>query len=142
MNGVRRGAEWTHRPPRLCHVRSNGATPFVEPTIFADVSNRAAIAREEIFGPVLAIIPYRDEEEAIQIANDSEYGLAGTVWSADSTRAQQVARRVQTGTIGINGYGLDPAAPFGGVKASGLGREMGPESLAEYQLLKSIYLIS
>jgi len=113
---------------------------FVEPTVFADVSNGARIAQEEIFGPVLSIIKYQNEEEAIKIANDSEFGLGGTVWSSDSKRAQAIARRVQTGTIGVNGYMIDLASPFGGIKASGLGREMGPESLAAYQQIKSIYL--
>ncbi len=113
---------------------------FVEPTIFADVLNSATIAQEEIFGPVLSIIKYTDEDDAVKIANDSEFGLGGTVWSSDSKRAQNVARRVQTGTIGVNGYVIDLASPFGGIKASGLGRELGPESLAAYQQLKSIYL--
>ena len=113
---------------------------FVEPTVFADVSNKATIAQEEIFGPVLAIIKYDNEDEAVKIANDSEYGLGGTVWSSDSKRAQAIARRVQTGTIGVNGYVIDMAAPFGGIKASGLGRELGPESLAAYQQIKSVYL--
>ena len=113
---------------------------FVEPTIFADVSNKATIAQEEIFGPVLSIIKYTDEDDAVKIANDSEYGLGGTVWSSDSKRAQAIARRVQTGTIGVNGYMIDIAAPFGGIKASGLGRELGPESLYSYQALKSVYL--
>jgi acyl-CoA reductase-like NAD-dependent aldehyde dehydrogenase len=112
---------------------------FVEPTVFADVDNSAVIAQEEIFGPVLSIIRYRDEDEAVRIANDSSYGLGGSVWSADSSRATSIARRVATGSIGINGYLPDLNAPFGGVKASGLGREMGPESLAAYQQLKSIY---
>lgn len=115
---------------------------FVEPTVFADVSNDACIAQEEIFGPVLSVIPYRDEEEAVRIANDSEYGLGGTVWSSDAKRAQGIARRVQTGTIGVNGYMIDMASPFGGIKASGLGRELGPESLSAYQQLKSIYLVA
>lgn len=113
---------------------------FVEPTVFADVDNKAVIAQEEIFGPVLSVIKYRDEAEAVKIANDSEFGLGGTVWSSDSKRAQSIARQVQTGTIGVNGYMIDLASPFGGIKASGLGREMGPESLAAYQQLKSIYL--
>jgi geranial dehydrogenase len=113
---------------------------FVEPTVFADVLNTDTIAKEEIFGPVLSIIKYRDEDEAVKIANDSEYGLGGTVWSSDSKRAQKIARRVQTGTIGVNGYVIDLAAPFGGIKASGLGRELGPESLAAYQQIKSVYL--
>jgi len=113
---------------------------FVEPTIFADVDNSASIAREEIFGPVLAVIPYADDNDAIRIANDSEFGLGGTVWSADRDRAVAVSRRVSTGTIGVNGYVIDVNAPFGGVKSSGLGREFGPEALAGYQQLKSIYM--
>ncbi|MEU7860624.1 aldehyde dehydrogenase [Nonomuraea sp. NPDC049141] len=112
---------------------------FVEPTVFADVDNDATICQEEIFGPVLAVIPYRDEEEAVRIANDSDFGLGGTVWSADPERALRLARRIETGTIGVNRYLPDPAAPFGGVKASGIGRELGPEGLAAYQQLKSIY---
>ena len=115
---------------------------FVEPTVFADVSNAARIAQEEIFGPVLAIVPYRDEVDAVAIANDSAYGLGGTVWSADQERALTVARQVVSGTVGVNNYLLDMNAPFGGVKASGLGREMGPESLAAYQVYNSIYLPS
>jgi geranial dehydrogenase len=117
-----------------------GSGWFVEPTIFADVTNDACIAQEEIFGPVLAVIRYSDEAEAIAIANDSEYGLGGTVWSTDTERAVRVAKQVVTGTIGINGYVIDMNAPFGGVKNSGLGREFGPEAIAAYQQLKSIYL--
>jgi len=113
---------------------------FVSPTVFADVDNRSTIAREEIFGPVLAVIPYRDDDDAVAIANDSDFGLGGTVWSKDAGRATQIARRVATGTIGVNGYVIDFAAPFGGVKQSGLGREFGPEALSAYQQLKSIYL--
>jgi geranial dehydrogenase len=114
---------------------------FVQPTIFAEVSNSAVIAREEIFGPVLSVIRYTDEDDAVKIANDSDYGLGGTVWSADSEHATRVARRVASGTIGVNGYLPDLNAPFGGIKASGLGREMGPESVTAYQQLKSIYLM-
>ncbi len=112
---------------------------FVEPTIFADVDNHHTIAREEIFGPVLAVIPYDGVEEAVAIANDSEFGLGGSVWTNDHERGEAVARRVQTGSIGINHYMLDPAGPFGGVKASGLGRELGPEGLMAYLQLQSIY---
>jgi aldehyde dehydrogenase (NAD+) len=115
---------------------------FVQPTVFADVVNTATIAREEIFGPVLSVIPYGDVDEAVAIANDSAYGLGGTVWSADLEHATAVARRVQSGTVGVNHYVPDPAAPFGGVKGSGLGREFGPEGLANYELLQSIYLPS
>jgi acyl-CoA reductase-like NAD-dependent aldehyde dehydrogenase len=114
---------------------------FVEPTIFADVDNSATIAREEIFGPVLSIIPYRDEDEAVRIANDTEYGLGGLVWSADESRARQLARRIQTGTIGVNGYVPSIGSPFGGIKASGLGRELGPETLAAYQQFKTTYVM-
>ena len=112
---------------------------FVEPTLFADVDNASTIAQEEIFGPVLAVIRYRDTEDAIQIANDSRYGLGGSVWTSDSERGKDVARRVRTGTIGINRYMPDPNAPFGGVKDSGIGRELGPDSLNAYLNYKSIY---
>lgn len=113
---------------------------YVEPTIFADVDNSATIAREEIFGPVLSVIPYEDDEDALRIANDSEYGLGGSVWTADEERGLAVAKRVQTGTIGVNGYLIDYANPFGGIKASGLGRELGPEGLTVFQQLQSVYL--
>lgn len=112
---------------------------YVEPTIFTDVTGDMTIAREEIFGPVLAVIPYDDEEDAIRIANDSEYGLSGGVWSADESRALAVARRIRTGTVQVNGgvyYGAD--APFGGYKQSGIGREMGPEGFEEYLETKTI----
>ncbi len=112
---------------------------FVQPTVFADVDNSSTIAREEIFGPVLAVIPYDGVDDAVAIANDSEFGLGGSVWTNDSERGQDVAKRVQTGSIGINHYTLDPAAPFGGVKASGIGRELGPEGLDAYFELQSIY---
>jgi aldehyde dehydrogenase (NAD+) len=114
---------------------------FVEPTVFADVDNSSRIAQEEIFGPVLAVIPYDNDEQAIAIANDSEFGLAGTVWSTDIDRATEVAREIHTGTVGINDYQIDMGAPFGGVKASGIGRELGPEGLDEFFALKSIYRI-
>jgi aldehyde dehydrogenase (NAD+) len=112
---------------------------FVSPTVFADVDNSHRLAREEIFGPVLTISAYETDDEAIALANDTEFGLAGTVWSADTDRATDVARAVHTGTIGVNDYALDMRAPFGGVKASGLGRELGPEGLEAYRTLKSIY---
>jgi len=112
---------------------------FVQPTIFADVDNQSAIAQQEIFGPVLTVTRYRDIDDAIRIANDSRYGLAGTVWTADPERAMTVARRVRTGTIGINGYVPDPGAPFGGIKNSGIGRELGPGALTAYQQYQTIY---
>ena len=113
---------------------------YVRPTIFADVDNRMRIAQEEIFGPVLCVIPYDDVDDAVRIANDSDYGLAGTVWTGDQAAGLDVARRVRTGTYGVNTYTMDFAAPFGGFKASGLGREFGPEGLSQYTELKSIYL--
>lgn len=113
---------------------------FVEPTVFAGLDNNATIAREEIFGPVLCVIPYKDDEDAIRIANDSEYGLGGSVWSADHDRAMGVARRVETGSIGVNGYVVQIGSPFGGVKSSGLGREFTAETLGNFQQVKSIYL--
>jgi len=112
---------------------------FVEPTVFAEVDNAATIAQEEIFGPVLSVIAYGDEDDAVRIANDSDYGLGGSVWTTDTERGKAVARRVRTGTIGINRYLPDPGAPFGGVKASGIGRELGPGAVSAYQQLKSIY---
>jgi acyl-CoA reductase-like NAD-dependent aldehyde dehydrogenase len=113
---------------------------FVSPTVFADVDNNSTIAQEEIFGPVLAVIPYATEDDAVRLANDSMYGLGGSVWSADTDRATAVARRVRTGSIGVNSYVNDPGSPFGGVKASGMGREMGPEALDAYLEYKSVYL--
>lgn len=112
---------------------------FVSPTVFADVDNSDRIAQEEIFGPVLAVIPYDSDADAVGLANDSEFGLAGSVWSTDVARATEVAREIRTGTVGINDYQLDINAPFGGVKASGIGRELGPEGLDEFFNLKSIY---
>ncbi len=114
---------------------------FVEPTIFADVANTDRIAREEIFGPVLAVIPYDGEEHAVQLANESEYGLGGSVWSADSAHALEVAWQVESGTVGVNGYMPSLGAPFGGIKASGLGREFGPDAIGAYQSTKSIYVM-
>ncbi|HET6951679.1 MAG TPA: aldehyde dehydrogenase [Acidimicrobiales bacterium] len=112
---------------------------YVRPTVFTDVDNTMTIAREEIFGPVLAVIPCAGEDEAIRIANDSEYGLAGSVFTSDTERGLDVALRVRTGTFGVNqGYSMDPAAPFGGVKASGYGRELGREGLESYLQIKSI----
>jgi len=120
--------------------RNIGRGWFVEPTVFADVDNSATIAQEEIFGPVLVVVPYQDDADAVRIANDSIYGLGGSVFSADPERAKNIARRVRTGTIGINGYPVAIGSPFGGVKASGIGREFGPEALSGYQQLKSIYV--
>ena len=113
---------------------------FVQPTVFRDVDNSMTIAQEEIFGPVIQVIPYDSVDEAVQIANDSEYGLAGAVYSADPDAALEVAQRVRTGTMGINWYAFDPTAPFGGFKNSGLGRENGPEGLEAYCELQSVLM--
>ncbi|HEY2502827.1 MAG TPA: aldehyde dehydrogenase [Mycobacterium sp.] len=112
---------------------------YVRPTLFSDADNDMRIAREEIFGPVLTVISYRHEDEAIRIANDSEYGLAGSVFTADVDRGYGVAARVRSGTFGVNeGYIMDPAAPFGGVKNSGYGRELGTEGIDSYTVSQSI----
>jgi aldehyde dehydrogenase (NAD+) len=111
---------------------------YVEPTIFANVDNKMAIAQEEIFGPVLAIIPYDSEAEAIAMANDSPYGLSGGVWAGTPERALGVARQLRTGQVDINGGRFNALAPFGGYKKSGIGREIGPLALEEFFQLKSI----
>lgn len=111
---------------------------YVKPTIFANVSNKSTIAREEVFGPVLAILPYETEEEAIRIANDSPYGLSGYVWSEDLDRARNVASRLRTGMVHINGAPTDIRAPFGGYKQSGNGREWGEHGFDEFLETKSM----
>ncbi|HYW03206.1 MAG TPA: aldehyde dehydrogenase family protein [Gammaproteobacteria bacterium] len=111
---------------------------FVRPTVFGRVDPDATIAQEEIFGPVLSIIPYKDEEDAVRIANDSIYGLAGGVWAGDDEQAMRVARRIRTGQIDINGGQFNPLAPFGGYKQSGLGREFGKFGLEEFLEVKSL----
>ncbi|MBB2988793.1 betaine-aldehyde dehydrogenase [Mycolicibacterium iranicum] len=113
---------------------------FVEPTVFADVDNSMTIAQEEIFGPVLSVIPYEDEDDAVRIANDSVYGLAGSVYTTDNDRALKIARRIRTGTYAVNMYAFDPCAPFGGYKNSGIGRENGWEGIEAYCEQKSILL--
>ena len=113
---------------------------FVKPTVFANVRNDMTIAQEEIFGPVLAIIPYDDEDDAVRIANDTVYGLGGAVWSGDPEHAKAVARRLRTGQVAINGGRYNPLAPFGGYKQSGHGREFGTYGLEEYLQIKSLQL--
>jgi aldehyde dehydrogenase (NAD+) len=127
--GVRQGARLA-----LGGCRPAGQTNgfFIEPTVFVDVDNSATIAREEIFGPVVTVIRYRGEDDAVALANDSPYGLAGSVWSENVEHARAVARRVRSGIVGVNTVTLDLAAPFGGFKDSGIGREGGPEGVMEY----------
>jgi aldehyde dehydrogenase (NAD+) len=128
--GVQEGATLLHggrlRPDK-------GTGWFIEPTVFVDVTNGMRIAREEIFGPVLVVIPFEDEEDAVRIANDSDYGLSGGVASADTERALRIANRIRTGTISVNG-GMCIAGnlPFGGYKSSGIGRAWGIEGIEEY----------
>jgi aldehyde dehydrogenase (NAD+) len=112
---------------------------FVKPTVFANVSNEMTIAREEVFGPVLSIIPYEDEDDAVRIANDTPYGLSGYVSSSDLDRARRVASRMRTGMVHINGAWLESLAPFGGYKQSGNGREWGAHGIDEFLELKSVY---
>jgi acyl-CoA reductase-like NAD-dependent aldehyde dehydrogenase len=111
---------------------------FVKPTVFADVTNDMTIAKEEIFGPVLCIIGYENIDEAIDIANDSEYGLSGGIWSEDVEKAKTIAKRIKTGQISINGGFFNIYAPFGGYKKSGNGRELGKYGLEEFLEIKSI----
>ncbi|SBT38171.1 aldehyde dehydrogenase family protein [Micromonospora auratinigra] len=111
---------------------------FVAPTVLADVHPDSALAQEEVFGPVLAVIPFADTDEAVAIANNSRYGLAGAVWSADEEQALAVARRLRTGQVDVNGGAFNPLAPFGGYRQSGLGRELGAHGIAEFTELKAI----
>tara|TARA_B100001123_G_scaffold248754_1_gene277780 strand:+ start:480 stop:1913 length:1434 start_codon:yes stop_codon:yes gene_type:complete len=111
---------------------------YVKPTVFAGVSNEMTIAREEIFGPVLSILPYKNEEEAIEIANDTDYGLYGYVFSNNVERAKQIANRIRAGSVSINGAGADPSTPFGGYKQSGNGREKGPFGFDEFLEIKAV----
>lgn len=122
------------------HVES-GKGYYIQPTVFADVDNAMSIAQEEIFGPVLAVIPFDDEADAIAIANDSPYGLAAAIWTRDVGRALRFVRQVKAGTVWVNAYNLyDPSLPFGGYKASGFGRELGEAALDSYTELKSAWI--
>ena len=113
---------------------------YVEPTLFADVDNSMTIAQEEIFGPVIALIPFDTEDDAVAIANDSDYGLSGSVWTDDVEKGIDIARKVRTGTYTVNGFGMDFGSPFGGFKSSGVGRELGPEGLGAFLEDKTINL--
>jgi aldehyde dehydrogenase (NAD+) len=128
----------------VCGGRRPEALPrgyYYEPTIFRKVQNSMRIAQEEIFGPVVSIIPFDDEEEALRLANDTMYGLGAAVWSRDIDRALGLARRIEAGTVWINDYHLlNVRFPFGGYKKSGFGRELGPQGLDEYQQLKHIHV--
>jgi len=113
---------------------------FVAPALFTDVSNDMAIAREEIFGPVLSVIAFDDEDEAIRLANDTEYGLGATVWTSDVRRAMRLTKAIRAGSIGINGYQVEPNSPFGGFRSSGMGREGGRAAVEGYTELKTVLL--
>ncbi|MGW1605544.1 aldehyde dehydrogenase [Streptomyces eurythermus] len=113
---------------------------YVEPTLLGDVDNSMRVAREEIFGPVVCLLPYGDEREAVRIADDSDYGLSGSVWTADVEHGTDIARQVRTGTYSVNTFSLDMLGPFGGYKNSGLGREFGPEGYGAYLEHKTIHL--
>ncbi|WP_432095876.1 aldehyde dehydrogenase family protein [Streptomyces sp. bgisy100] len=134
--GVAEGARLVAGGPGAPEGRETGY--YVRPTVFADVTPEMTIAQEEIFGPVVAILKYRDEEDALRIANGTVYGLAGAVWSDDEEEAVAFARRLDTGQVDINGGRFNPLAPFGGYKQSGVGRELGVHGLAEYLHTKSL----
>lgn len=134
--GIDEGARLVTGGPRIPAGLEKGN--YVTPTVFADVDNSMRIAQEEIFGPVLVVIAYDDEDDAVRIANDSEYGLSGGVWSADEDHALRVARRIRTGTVTVNGASVAFDGPFGGFKASGIGREYGAVGLGTYTEYKTI----
>jgi acyl-CoA reductase-like NAD-dependent aldehyde dehydrogenase len=134
--GIEEGARLVAGGPQIPEGLEKGN--YVTPTVFADVDNSMRIAQEEIFGPVLVVIAYDDEDDAVRIANDSEYGLSGGVWSSDEERALTIARRVRTGTVTVNGASVAFDGPFGGFKASGIGREYGAVGLGTYTEYKTI----
>ena len=138
QKGIDEGAKLVTGGPERPEGLESGY--FVKPTVFSEVRNDMTIAQEEIFGPVLSILPYDSEDDAVQIANDSPYGLSGGVWSADADRAKGVARRIRTGQIEVNGGAFNPNAPFGGYKQSGYGREYGAHGFEEFLETKSMQL--
>jgi aldehyde dehydrogenase (NAD+) len=135
--GIEEGATLAAGGPGAPDGLAAGA--YVRPTLFTDVGNDMRIAQEEIFGPVISLIPYDDIDDAVRLANDSDFGLAGSVWTKDRRQGFEIAQRIRTGTFGINNYAPGFEAPFGGFKASGIGREYGPEALEEFTELQSIY---
>ncbi len=137
QKGIEEGATLVAGGPGLPEGFNKGY--YVRPTVFANVKNDMTIARDEIFGPVLSILPYKDEEDAIRIANDTIYGLSGAVQSGDIERAKRVASRMRTGNVHINGAAPDPSMPFGGYKQSGLGREWGEFGLDEFLEIKGVF---
>jgi aldehyde dehydrogenase (NAD+) len=136
--GIKEGARLLIGGPQKPDSAGDGY--FVAPTVFSDVRSDMTIAQEEIFGPVLVVMPYDSEEEAIEIANGTPYGLSGGVWSSDRDRAERVAKRLRTGQIKLNGAAFNPTAPFGGYKQSGIGRELGAHGLQEYFETKALII--
>jgi acyl-CoA reductase-like NAD-dependent aldehyde dehydrogenase len=136
--GIEEGAQLVCGGPDAPEGLAKGY--FVKPTVFGRVNPKMTIAQEEIFGPVLSILPYKDEDDAVSIANDTIYGLAGAVWSGDEERAKRVARRLRTGQVDINGGQFNLLAPFGGYKQSGIGRELGRYGLEEFTEVKALQL--
>ncbi|MGW3466368.1 aldehyde dehydrogenase family protein, partial [Streptomyces olivaceoviridis] len=134
--GIREGARLVTGGPEVPAGLEDGY--YVTPTLFADVDNSMRIAQEEIFGPVLVVIPFDDDDHAVRIANDSPYGLGGGVWTADEGRALEIARRIRTGTFSVNGAPFSFDAPFGGFKSSGIGREFGAAGLTQYVEYKTV----
>ncbi|AEY86127.1 aldehyde dehydrogenase [Streptomyces hygroscopicus subsp. jinggangensis 5008] len=134
--GIREGARLVTGGPEVPAGLEDGY--YVTPTLFADVDNSMRIAQEEIFGPVLVVIPFDDDDHAVRIANDSPYGLGGGVWTADEDRALEIARRIRTGTFSVNGAPFSFDAPFGGFKSSGIGREFGAAGLTQYVEYKTV----
>ena len=134
--GIKEGATLATGGPDLPNGLNKGY--FVKPTAFADVNNQMQIARTEIFGPVLSIIPFETEEEAITIANDTPYGLLNFIQTQDQEKANRVARKLRSGMVDVNGVGIAVASPFGGYKHSGIGREAGTEGLIEFLDVKTV----
>ena len=136
QKGIDEGAKLVAGGPGKPDGLSNGY--YVKPTVFADVNNNMEIARTEIFGPVLSVIPFESEEEAIEIANDTDYGLTNYIQSQDPEKVKRLARKLRSGMVDVNGAGIAVDAPFGGFKHSGIGREAGKEGLLEFLEVKSV----